>query len=148
MNENIIENDNIENHLIVPSPPHNISPVEACNNAAEIALISPPNHMSTPIQLHEFGDPFVSDVKYYNIDEQFDYHNDDELFIGSELSTGKNFRCFSFFNDRHKLSKSARDDLLNLFLTTLPQPNTIKTKGMSNLYLILLPPKGKAVLLR
>ena len=72
VSENIIENDNIENHLIVHSPPPNISLVEACNNAAEIALISPPNHMSTPFQLHEFGDPFVIDVKYYSIDEQFD----------------------------------------------------------------------------
>ena len=84
--------------------------------------------MSTSIQLHEFEDPFVSDVKYNNIDEQFDYDNGDELFIGSDLSTGKLFRCFDFFNDRHKQSKSARDDLLNLFSTTLPQPNTIKTK--------------------
>ena len=50
------------------------------------------------------------------------------MFIGSDLSTGKFFRCFSFFNDRHKLSKSARDDLLNLFSTTLTRPNTIKTK--------------------
>ena len=52
VNENIIENNNItENHLIVHSPPPNISLIEACNNAAEISLISPPNHMSTPIQL-------------------------------------------------------------------------------------------------
>ena len=91
--------------------------------------------MSTPTQLHEFEDPFVSDVKYYNIDEQFDYDNDDELFIGSDLSTGNFFRCFDFFNDRHKLSKSARDDLLNLFSTTLPRANTIKT----NNYVQLIP---------
>ena len=44
------------------------------------------------------------------------------------MSTGNFFRCFDFFIDRHKLSKSARDDLLNLFSTILPRPNNIKTK--------------------
>ena len=37
--------------------------------------------MSTSIQLHEIEDPFVSDVEYYNIDEQFNYDNDDEFLL-------------------------------------------------------------------
>ena len=82
--------------------------------------------MSRPIQTRELQDPFVSNVKSHNTDEHYDYDNDEEPFIGSDLITEFFLTLFHFFNDSHELSKVARDDLL--FLTNLPRPNTINCK--------------------
>ena len=123
-----LQQSGLENHLVLESPPPNASLMETCANVAEIIFSSPPNHMSTPIPLQDFEDPFVCDVKYYSADNDSNYDDGDELYLGSSLNTVQFFKSFNFLGDRHKLSKLAKDDFLSLFSTTFPRPNNINSK--------------------
>ena len=130
------DNSELENHIEPDSPPANASLIEAFSHVADIMHVSPPNLESTPVSLHEFEDSSIADIKFYSVTELMEDDDcDDELFIGSHLSTGKFFRIFDFLRDKHKHSKIAKDDFLKLFSDSLPRPNNINSRQ----YITFLP---------
>ena len=131
----VSNNNCIENRSPAETSPQNFDFLATCSQMVEVGAISPPNYMSTPISLQQFENPFETDVKFYSITDTLEDDSEDELFIGSNLSSERFLRNFDYLRDKHKLSKLAKDDLLKLFSVVLPQPNNIKSKS----YIPLIP---------